>query len=126
MTYLIAALVIGPKNPTAGVIFMAFWNFMTAARVAGPKRLVSLPFEPAPLTETIKPLALRYCWSAFTSKPDMPAERDLENEPEVIDVDTPPAADCPAEVPGELMNGRSDDGIPDEPEDDDPPEYPPE
>jgi hypothetical protein len=48
MTYLIAALVSGPKNPVAGVIFIAFWNFMSAAFVAGPKSVVSFPFDPTP------------------------------------------------------------------------------
>ena len=53
----------------------AFWNLMTAAFVAGPKVLVSLPAEPAPEAATVKPLLLRNFWSAITSAPVEPCLR---------------------------------------------------
>ena len=40
---------------------------MTAAFVAGPNLVVSLPFEPDPLAVTGKPLLFRNCCSFFTS-----------------------------------------------------------
>ena len=63
----IAARVSGPKYPLAGVMLFAFWNLMSAASVAGPNAVVSLPGEPGPVDETVKPWALRNCWSALTS-----------------------------------------------------------
>ncbi len=44
-----SALVLGPKNPTAGVMPLAFWNLASAARVSGPNLVTSLPGEPGPL-----------------------------------------------------------------------------
>ena len=50
---------------------------MRAAFVAGPKNIVSLPGEPAPAVDTVKPLELRYFWRDFTSGFDVPEVRDL-------------------------------------------------
>ena len=48
-------LVIGPKNPTAGVILLAFWKRTNAALVLIPNILVSNPNEPGPVSDTGKP-----------------------------------------------------------------------
>ena len=39
--------------------------------------MVSFPGEPAPLTETIKPLAFKNSCSTFTSAPVLPTDRSL-------------------------------------------------
>jgi len=48
---------------------------MSAALVAPPNFVVSLPGEPAPLSATRYPLALSHCCSALTSAPVMPNSR---------------------------------------------------
>ena len=53
----------------------AFWNLMSAARVAPPKLVVSLPLEPGPDAATIKPLAFSHTCRAFTSAPVEPTSR---------------------------------------------------
>src|SRR3989344_2674253 len=53
-----------------------FWNFATAAFVAGPKVDVSVPAEPAPLAATmVSADELRNFWSFMTSSPVAPAVR---------------------------------------------------
>ncbi len=46
--FFIYALVIGPKSPEAEIP-CAFWNLMSAARVAYPNSVVSFPGEPTPV-----------------------------------------------------------------------------
>src|SRR3989344_5419059 len=65
----------------------AAWSFASAPRVRAPNRSVSLPGEPGPLSATVKPCALRYCWSARTSSPVTPVSRSRVNVP----LDTAPA-----------------------------------
>ena len=56
---------------------------MTALKVAGPKKVVSYPVEPArgepvesrPVAETVKPWEFKNCWSNLTSVPREPHER---------------------------------------------------
>ena len=48
---------------------------MSAALVAPPNFVVSLPGEPYPLSATRYPLALSHCCSALTSAPVMPSSR---------------------------------------------------
>src|SRR3989338_324630 len=54
---------------------LAFWNLMSAERVALPNLLVSLPGEPGPLSATRYPLAFSHCCSALTSAPLMPSSK---------------------------------------------------
>ena len=70
------ALVKGPKKPEVGVILLALWNLMTAERVAWPKNVVSLPGEPGPEVETVKPLWFRYDWRILTSGLRLPTPKD--------------------------------------------------
>src|SRR3989344_4681143 len=44
---------IAPKYPAAGETALAACHLATAAFVAGPKKVVSLPTEPAPLAATV-------------------------------------------------------------------------
>ena len=53
------ALVACPKFPVAGVILLAFWNFISAFFVKAPKYVDSFPTEPVPVGDIIKPLELR-------------------------------------------------------------------
>ncbi len=65
----------GPNIPEAGLIPTLLWYFMRAAFVAPPKRVVSLPGEPAPVAATIEPFPFKNCWSIFTAEPVEPNER---------------------------------------------------
>src|SRR3989344_5415569 len=52
--------VIGPTTPSTASPRDA-WNAFTAARVRGPKYIVSSPGEPAPVAETKNPFAFKVC-----------------------------------------------------------------
>lgn len=75
----IAALVMGPKYPTAGVMPLAFWKATSAASVAGPKRSVSFPSEPGPEEDTIYPWLFSHTWRALTAGPVEPIDRSVVN-----------------------------------------------
>ena len=83
-------LVIGPKKPTAGVILLAFWNFISAARVRAPNRVISLPGEPAPVFATINPLAFRNFCNSFTSARIIPMLKLRLKINFVVDADPEP------------------------------------
>ena len=80
----ISARVRGPKNPRAGEMPFAFWNLASAARVALPKSIVSLPFEPGPAVAIVKPCAFKNSCRDFTSAPFAPEARLRVKSPGLV------------------------------------------
>src|SRR3989344_1967699 len=73
----IFARVLGPTWPAPAsvadwIMPFASWNLIPAARVAGPKNLVSLPGAPGPAGETVNPRLFKNCWRLLTSSPTLP------------------------------------------------------